>query len=108
MEDIEHYRVAIPDVELQRLKQRLELTTLPDELEDALWDMGAPLADVKRLTAYWKEEFDWRKAESKINEMPQFRTSIKVDGFESLDIHFVHQVSPVKNAIPLLFCHGCR
>ena len=107
MTDIHEFKVNVSDANIQRLKQRLELTTLPDELDNALWDMGAPLADIKRLVAYWKDGFDWRKAESKINEMPQFQTSITVDGFEPLNIHFVHQTSPVKKAIPLLFCHGC-
>jgi hypothetical protein len=58
------------------------------------------------LTKAW-EQFDWRKAEDKLNETPQFHTDVEVDGFGSLNIHFVHQKSPISGAIPLLFVHGC-
>ncbi|KAI0671042.1 alpha/beta-hydrolase [Trametes maxima] len=100
------FTVAVPDADLELLHKKLELATFPDELQDAGWDYGAPLADIKRLTAYWKDSFDWRKAEKAINELPQFTTDIEVDGFGSLNIHFVHQKSKVENAIPLLFVHG--
>ena len=86
---------------------KLELTEFPDELDDAGWDYGAPLADVKRLTAYWKDRFDWKHQEADINKLPQFQTRIKVDGYEALRIHFVHQKSESSKAIPLLFVHGC-
>lgn len=102
------FTLAVPDDRLQRLRAKLELTDFPDELDDARWDYGAPLADVQRLTAYWKDGFDWKKQEADINKLPQFQTKIKVDGYEPLSIHFLHQKSETSNAIPLLFVHGCR
>ena len=108
MESIQPYTISVPDGKLQNLAQKLETAILPDELDDAGWDYGAPLADIKRLTAYWKDSYDWRKQEAKINELPNFKTAIHVDGFESLDIHFIHKRSDVDRAIPLLFCHGCK
>ena len=107
MSSIESYQISIPESELEKLAQKLALTNFPDELEDAGWDYGAPLSDVKRLTAYWKDSFNWREVESKINELPNYRTPIQADGFEALSIHFVHQRSEVEGAIPLLFSHGC-
>ena len=107
MASIESYSVSVPDSELEKLAQKLSLTSFPDELDEAGWDYGAPLADIKRLTTYWKDDFDWRKAEAKINELPNYRTEIQADGFESLKIHFLHQKSDVSGAIPLLFVHGC-
>ncbi|KAK4695688.1 hypothetical protein P7C71_g2113, partial [Lecanoromycetidae sp. Uapishka_2] len=103
---IEPYTISVPEGKLQKLAQKLENTDFPDELDQAGWNYGAPLADVKRLTAYWKDKYDWRKQEAKINELPNFKTAIQVDGFESLDIHFVYQKSDVNGAIPLLFSHG--
>ncbi|KAI0325055.1 alpha/beta-hydrolase [Cubamyces sp. BRFM 1775] len=100
------FTVDVPDADLELLRKKLELATFPDELENAGWEYGTPLEDVKRLTAHWKDAFDWRKAEKAINEIPQFTTDIEVDGFGSLNIHFVHQKSKVENAIPLLFVHG--
>jgi Epoxide hydrolase N terminus len=107
MSDITAFEISIPDDRINDLKQRLELAKFPDELEDAGWDYGSPLSDVKRLTAYWKDEFNWRKAEEQLNKLPQFTTNIQCDGFEDLKIHFVHKKSDVKGAIPLLFIHGC-
>lgn len=103
---IKPYTVAIPQAKLDTLKQKLALTTWPDELDDSGWARGAPLDDVKRLAAVWKDSYDWRRHEAKINELPNYHTKIQADGFEPLDIHFVHQKSEVENAIPLLFCHG--
>ena len=107
MTDIKSFRVNVPDAEILQIRQRLELTKLPDELDQAEWDLGSPLADIKHLCNYWRNGFDWRKAEAGINKLPQYSTSIQVHGFEPLKIHFVHQVSLVAGAIPLLFCHGC-
>lgn len=97
----------MPDEALEVLGKKLSVATFPDELRAAdQWPYGAPLADVKRLVKYWQDGFDWRKAETAINELPNFRTQIEVKGFSPLDIHFVHQKSESAKAIPLLFCHG--
>ncbi|KAL8635480.1 MAG: hypothetical protein Q9228_007027, partial [Teloschistes exilis] len=106
MAPIEPFTISIPDEKLQQLSQKLATTTFPDELDEAGWDYGAPLADIKRLTKYWLESYDWRKAEAKINELPNYKTQIEIDGFGSIDIHFVHQKSAIEGAIPLLFSHG--
>jgi hypothetical protein len=107
MTQISPYKIAVPQAKLDRLKQKLALADFPDELEEASWDYGVPLADIKRLTAYWHNGYDWRKAEAELNEtLPQFTVDIPVEGFETLKIHFVHQKSEVKGAIPLLFAHG--
>jgi len=102
------YKISIPQEKIDNLKTKLALAEFPDELSESEWDLGVPLADIKRLTKAWSQ-WDWRQAEERLNrELPQFHTSIAVDGFDELDIHFVWQKSEVKNAIPLLFCHGCK
>lgn len=101
------FTLSVPDADLNFLRKKLELVRLPDELDGAGWDYGVPLADIKRLVAHWKDGFDWRKAEAEINKLPMFTRDIEVEGFGTLNIHYVHQKSEVKNAIPLLFVHGC-
>lgn len=101
------FKVAVSDADLEFLHKKLDLARWPDELEDAGRDYGAPLANVKRLVARWKGGFDWRAAEASINELPQFTRDIEVDGHGTLNIHYIYQKSTVKNAIPLLFLHGC-
>ncbi|KAF8872229.1 Alpha/Beta hydrolase protein [Infundibulicybe gibba] len=72
-------------------------------------EYGAPLADMRRLVAHWKDGYDWRKHEARLNEqLPQFTRDIDVEGFGSLNIHYIHKRSEVANAIPLLFVHGCN
>ena len=102
------FTIAIPSTTLSALQQKLSHASFPDELDSAAWDYGSPLEDVRQLAEYWKAGFDWRKQEAILNRMPQFTTPIAVDGFETLDIHFVHQRSEVDRAVPLLFLHGCR
>jgi hypothetical protein len=103
----EPYQISVPQSQIDSLKTKLSNATFPDELPSSGWDLGVPLADVKRLAKAW-EQWDWREAESRLNRVPQFHTPVNVNGFGDLDIHFVWQKSPVKEAIPLLFVHGCE
>ncbi|KAJ7082973.1 Alpha/Beta hydrolase protein [Mycena epipterygia] len=101
------FKIAIPDEQIEQLRQKLKLTRLPDELENAGWEYGSPLADIKRLVARWENDYSWREHEAQINaELPQFTRDIEVTGHGILNIHYVHQKSEVPDAIPLLFVHG--
>ncbi|KAG8529906.1 uncharacterized protein KY384_005387 [Bacidia gigantensis] len=106
MASIEPYNVSVSESAIQRLHKKLEAADFPDELDEAGWDYGASLADVKRLTTYWKDQFNWKEQEAKLNELPHFKTQITVDGFETLNIHFLHLKSNADRTIPLLFIHG--
>ncbi|KAJ6498715.1 Alpha/Beta hydrolase protein [Mycena vulgaris] len=101
------FKISIPDASIDRLHQKLKLTTLPDELDGAGWEYGVPLADVKRLVARWRDGYDWRHHEAELNAaLPQFTRIISVEGHGALTIHYVHQRSEIPGAIPLLFVHG--
>lgn len=107
MSSIQPYKIAVPEAKIDHLKQKLALADFPDEVSGAEpFARGSPLADIQRLAKYWQDGFDWRKAEAKLNEFPQYMTKIDVDGFGTVDVHFIHQRSEVQNAIPLLFSHG--
>lgn len=106
MSGVKPYKISVLESRLTKLKQKLALTDFPNELDGAEWAYGAPLADVKRLAKYWEDGYDWRKAEAKLNELPHFSVDIDVTDFETLNVHFVHQKSESKAAIPLLFVHG--
>ncbi len=103
---IQPYTISIPESQIRDLNDRLDLAKFPDELGDAQWELGAPLNDIQRLTKHWRQNFNWRKAEQKLNGLPHFVTSIQVEGYENLKIHFLHKKSNRKDAIPLLFVHG--
>ncbi|KAJ1331921.1 epoxide hydrolase [Microdochium nivale] len=105
--EVRPYKIAVDDTQLADLRDRLALARLPDELDGAGWDLGSPLRDVGQILTYWRDTYDWRVAEDRLNrEFPQFVTNIAVDGFDPLDLHFIHQRSPSDKAIPLLFIHG--
>ena len=105
---IKPFTIAVPDSHLQTLREKLTLATFPDELDNAEWDMGAPLDEVKRLTTAWKNDFNWREKEKQLNEqLAQFTVPVPVEGFGELEVHFLHHRSESPNAIPLLFVHGC-
>ena len=56
---------------------------------------------MKELARYWRHEYDWRAAEAKLNEWPQFTTTI-----DGANIHFAHIRSPEPDATPLIITHG--
>jgi pimeloyl-ACP methyl ester carboxylesterase len=98
---IEPFRIAVDDRVLHDLRDRLALTRFPDELEGADWDYGFQLRYLRELVEYWRDAYDWRAEEAKLNALPQFRT--RIDG---CDIHFVHVRSEAADAFPILLMHG--
>lgn len=106
---IKPYTINISEKALVDLQERLRKTRYPDELEDAGVELGSPLRDVRRLATYWAETFDWRRAESELNQFPHFTTRLQADGFEEMEIHFVHvrgETNGGEPAIPLIWLHG--
>jgi hypothetical protein len=101
------FQIAIPQAKIDNLKLKLSLAEFPDELENSGWDYGVPLSEMKRLIKAW-QKWDWREAEKKLNRATMYTMDVPVDGYGTLDIHFVHQRSEVKSAIPLLFVHDCK
>tara|TARA_B100001540_G_scaffold304240_1_gene313737 strand:- start:598 stop:1749 length:1152 start_codon:yes stop_codon:yes gene_type:complete len=100
-EDIIPFKVAVPQAELDDLQRRLEHARWPEAETCTGWDQGIPLAYTRELASYWREEYDWRRCESKLNGWPQFTTSI-----DGVDIHFIHVRSPHEEALPLVMSHG--
>ncbi|MGW3358219.1 epoxide hydrolase family protein [Streptomyces bungoensis] len=100
-ERVEPFRLDIAEADLDDLRRRLDRTRWPDELPGAGWDYGVPLAHLQELTRYWRHDYDWRAAEARLNEWPQYTTVI--DGAR---VHFAHIRSPEPAATPLLMTHG--
>ena len=95
------YRIDIPQAELDDLATRLDLTRWPDAGPGEPWTRGVDLDYLKGLTDYWRNGYDWRKAETRLNEFPQFTTEI-----DGQNVHFLHVRSPEADATPLLLIHG--
>ena len=97
----EPFTIDIPDDVLTDLRERLSRARLPDEPAGVGWRLGMNRAYLKQLIEYWRDEFDWRAQERRLNEFEQFKT--RIDG---LDIHFVHRRSAEPDAFPLILTHG--
>lgn len=103
------FKIAISDEFLDATKSKLKAARFPGELElpsGEKWSYGTPLQTVQTLATYWRDTYDWRKAEARLNEMPQFTVDVKAPDHESINVHFVHKRSSRPNAMNLLFIHG--
>ncbi|MGW5282404.1 epoxide hydrolase family protein [Streptomyces collinus] len=100
-ETIRPFRLSIPQSDLDDLHDRLDRTRWPAELPGAGWEYGVPGGYLRELARYWRHGYDWRAAEARLNEWPQFTTTI--DGAR---VHFAHVRSPEPDATPLVLTHG--
>ncbi|WP_279386391.1 epoxide hydrolase family protein [Flavobacterium aquariorum] len=100
-EAIRPYRVAVSNTDLKDLRERLLATKWPSKETVADQSQGVQLSKLQGLVQYWGTNYDWRKAEVKLNAYPQFIT--KIDG---VDIHFIHVRSKERDAMPLILTHG--
>ena len=95
------FTISVPDAVLADLKARLTNARIPEALKGDGWDLGTDTKYLRELVAYWRDRFDWRAAERRLNQMEQFTTTI-----DGLTVHFVHRRSKHPNAFPLLVTHG--
>jgi epoxide hydrolase len=98
---IRPFRIDIPQADLDDLRERLARTRWPDEPPGVDGDYGVPLDYVKQLAERWRTSYDWRSWESRLNQYPQFTTSI-----DGQNVHLLHVRSPNKDALPLILTHG--
>jgi pimeloyl-ACP methyl ester carboxylesterase len=90
-----------PKAALDDLRSRIVATQWPEQETVGDESQGVPLATMRKLAGHWATDYDWRKAEAKLNALPQFITNI-----DGLDIHFIHVRSKNPNALPVIINHG--
>ena len=107
------FRIDIPQDAIEDLRARLDVARFAVQLpgpvnewaqpapEDRDWSRGVPDSWLRDTVAYWRDEFDWRAFEERVNAIPQFVTEI--DGQR---IHFLHVRSSHPDATPLILTHG--
>ena len=98
---VEPFRIAVPDAVLTDLRERLARTRFPDEMPGSGWTYGTSLAYVRELVAYWRDRYDWRAAEARLNSWPQFRATVG-----GLGIHFIHARGVGPRPLPVVITHG--
>jgi pimeloyl-ACP methyl ester carboxylesterase len=95
------FRIAIPTADLDDLHDRIRRTRWPRSWSDDSWTRGVPVNYLRHLASYWLDHYDWRRAESELNEIPQLLVTI-----DDQPIHVMYVRSPEPNAIPLVLTHG--
>jgi pimeloyl-ACP methyl ester carboxylesterase len=98
---IRPFKVQVPQAAVDDLRRRIAATRWPDKETVDDRSQGVQLAKLQELVRYWGSGYDWRKAEAKLNALPQFMTNI-----DGVDIHFIHVRSRHKNALPVIITHG--
>jgi microsomal epoxide hydrolase len=95
------FSVQIPDETLADLHERLRRVRWPDEIPGTGWQYGTNLAYVQELVQYWRDAFDWRAQEAKLNQFQQLMVPIG-----GVDLHAIHQPGAGPDPLPLLLLHG--
>ncbi len=98
---IRPFRVNVPEEALADLRGRLAQTRWPEPDGDSGWGSGPPVGYLRGLAEHWRDRFDWRHVEARINALPNFVASI-----DGLDIHYVHLSSGGRSRLPVVLTHG--
>jgi pimeloyl-ACP methyl ester carboxylesterase len=97
----ERFEIYVENEVLDDLRERLVRTRIPDQLPGTGWEYGIPYDYLRELVDHWRDEYDWRAHERRLNEFEHFRTHI-----DGQAIHFLHARAPRPDAFPVLLTHG--
>ena len=95
------FRLHVPDAAIADLRERLARTRFPDQAPDAPWAYGTDVGYLRTLVEYWRDRFDWRAQEARLNAFPQFKVPL-----HGIDVHFLHVEGRGPAPVPLLLSHG--
>ena len=79
----EPFLIDVPENVLSDLHDRLARTRWPDQAPHNDPDYGIELAAVQRLCTYWREEFNWKAAQDRLNAFPQVRGTVDGTGTQA-------------------------
>ncbi len=95
------FKLHVPDADIADLRERLARTRFPDAAPGEPWAYGASVDYMRDLVAYWRDGFDWRAQEARLNAFPQFKQSR-----DDIDLHVLHVPGKGPKPMPLLLLHG--
>jgi hypothetical protein len=93
--------LRVLDDDIADLRERLARTRFPDQAPDTPWAYGTDLGYMRGLVAYWRDSFDWRTQEARLNAFPQFKVPL-----HGIDLHYLHVPGQGPDPKPLLLLHG--
>jgi pimeloyl-ACP methyl ester carboxylesterase len=95
------FTLDIPEADIEDLRTRLARTRLPDQAPGAPWAYGTDLDYMRDLIRWWRDHFDWRAQEARLNGFPQFKVPL-----HGIDVHFIRVEGKGPDPMPLLLMHG--
>lgn len=95
------FTISVDDNAIKDLQYRLTQTRWPDQIPETKWEYGANLEWLRETALYWASDYNWRTAETELNDMDHVVTTIN-----GQRIHAIHQKSPHPRALPLMLIHG--
>lgn len=98
---LEPFSLSVPDAAIADLRERLARTRFPDQAPDAPWAYGTDVDYLRELVAYWRDRFDWRAQEARLNGFAQHKVPL-----HGIDLHFLHVPGQGPAPMPLLLLHG--
>jgi pimeloyl-ACP methyl ester carboxylesterase len=98
---LEPFSIAVPEIAISDLNDRLARTRWPDQIDGVGWDQGTERDYLRTLIDYWRHNFDWRLQERTLNKLPQFRATIG-----DQQIHFVHLRAKSGQGLPIVITPG--
>ena len=97
----EPFRLQVAPAAIDDLRERLTRTRFPDQAPDGPWVYGTDVEYLRNLVTYWRDSFDWREQEARLNAFTQFKVPL-----HGIDLHFLHVEGNGPNPYPLLLSHG--
>ncbi|MFO1220037.1 MAG: epoxide hydrolase [Burkholderiaceae bacterium] len=95
------FTLHVDDAQIADLRERLARTRWPDQAPDAPWAYGTDVNYLRELVAHWRERFDWRAQEARLNAFAQFKVPL-----HGIDLHYLHVPGRGPKPLPLLLSHG--
>ena len=84
-EQAEPFELAVPASAIADLRERLERTRLPDRSPGPSWSYGTDVDWMRGLIEYWRDTFDWRVQEARLNGFSRYRVRL-----HDINLHFLH------------------
>ncbi|HYM02377.1 MAG TPA: epoxide hydrolase, partial [Stellaceae bacterium] len=95
------FSLRVAEEALVDLRDRLARTRFPDQAPGEPWASGTNVAWMRDLVEYWRQDFDWRAQEARLNQIPQYKVAL-----HGIDVHFLHVPGKGPAPCPLLLSHG--
>lgn len=95
------FTIDVPQEVLDDLRWRLERARPAGEVADAGWSYGTSGRYLAELVAYWRDGFDWRAAEKRLNAHANTWADLG-----DLGMHVIAEPGTGPDPLPIVLVHG--